>query len=586
MNLPQFLKQVDKLTHSYSKKELAEFIHQIARTLPESKRNSFLVQLDKIGTASDGTHEKVTEVQSVQQEINQALHRLLCIEDGDCCIIGNLNEEYDEWYNSEEDDFLFEDPHHVLDFVEQACQLVHRCVDTELYQEAYELYDRIIALEITVEGDYPDYVDDKMTFYELVDQRLLDIANREFSLDALIAAYHVFPMEQRPEAVYRVICKYGCDDLNLEIAMQRGLFDLKDMPKFLEAWATYLGGVSSFEATRLLLEAVSLLDCPERELELARSFYELHPALFEHILHRDGNAESLIYIGQEALKTISPQYTIRSRIALQTAKIAGRADDLDEAERCWLEAFRSDTRVVHYLRLIVESRNPEQYRGDARQIYSAFKASASDSYSYYMLPSDKELDENRIGIRDYYALAFLDGKFQYVLEEGMTPKKALEWSSPFMKEGLSLFLLLLFAGEKLPYGCQHMCHHLVRTLSFDAKTYANGMLYPVEEDSASLLWNCISRWKAQVVIEQDEKILKKLESLIARRVEGILKEKRRDYYGECAAFVAALGEVEESLGVPNGKEFRLQAYRATYPRHRSFHSELKAFGMRESRKKR
>ena len=36
--------------------------------------------------------------------------------------------------------------------------------------------------------------------------------------------------------------------------------------------------------------------------------------------------------------------------------------------------------------------------------------------------------------------------------------------------------------------------------------------------------------------------------MITMRVKGIMESNRRNYYGECAAFIAALGEVKESRG--------------------------------------
>lgn len=53
MNLPQFLKSVDQTTAAMSRENLAEFIHDIARTLPEKEREYFLLRLEimsEIGT--------------------------------------------------------------------------------------------------------------------------------------------------------------------------------------------------------------------------------------------------------------------------------------------------------------------------------------------------------------------------------------------------------------------------------------------------------------------------------------------------------------------------------------------------------
>lgn len=42
MNLPKFLKEVDHISGLMSKEEIAGFVHDIARTLPEAMREDFL----------------------------------------------------------------------------------------------------------------------------------------------------------------------------------------------------------------------------------------------------------------------------------------------------------------------------------------------------------------------------------------------------------------------------------------------------------------------------------------------------------------------------------------------------------------
>ena len=52
MNLPTFLRKSDELTKQLSKEQLTVFIHEIARTLPEHKREIFL---DTLTEASQNT---------------------------------------------------------------------------------------------------------------------------------------------------------------------------------------------------------------------------------------------------------------------------------------------------------------------------------------------------------------------------------------------------------------------------------------------------------------------------------------------------------------------------------------------------
>ncbi len=50
MNLPQFLREVDRLADALSHEESAEFIHEIARILLESQRGSFVDMLRSAGS--------------------------------------------------------------------------------------------------------------------------------------------------------------------------------------------------------------------------------------------------------------------------------------------------------------------------------------------------------------------------------------------------------------------------------------------------------------------------------------------------------------------------------------------------------
>ncbi len=43
-----------------------------------------------------------------------------------------------------------------------------------------------------------------------------------------------------------------------------------------------------------------------------------------------------------------------------------------------------------------------------------------------------------------------------------------------------------------------------------------------------------------------EKMLRRIEKLIDKWVTGIMEANRRNYYGKCAAYIAAVGEVKES----------------------------------------
>ncbi|MCM1127021.1 MAG: hypothetical protein NC429_11175 [Lachnospiraceae bacterium] len=78
--------------------------------------------------------------------------------------------------------------------------------------------------------------------------------------------------------------------------------------------------------------------------------------------------------------------------------------------------------------------------------------------------------------------------------------------------------------------------------------------------------------------EVRERAVKKITALIEKRTEGIMEASRRNYYGECAAHIAALGEVRESMGDAGAKQRLMTSYKDKYSRRSAFRTELRNYG--------
>lgn len=592
MNLTQFLKRVDADASNMTQEQLVVFLHNIARTLPENQRIEFLRKLNNVNDSTD-IEKIISEVEkrNVSElliNLKQIKQDLALIENGELRLVGNLNEEYDDWYNSEEDEFLFEDPKGVLKIIENACNMVHQCVDCELLKEGYELASILLTIAILVEGDYSDYTDETLYMVDLEREGLTTYSFRRLVLDALYAAYQSNPLEKRPEILYHIICNSECDDITLENMMQEGKEDFEQQEEFLDAWICFLGEHIGREAERLIQEAVMLKNNFVKSLEYARKFSAYHPGIYEQIMLQTaakGKDKEVFSVGQEALHNIQKQYLVRSRIALLTAGASLCLGRQEEAELCWLEAFQSETKPIHYIRLICESYDSSKFRECTKKIYhSEFEKTKKDKYNRYQ---SGELCENKMDSQSYYMVAFLDGEFQHVIMNGMNVKDALGWSSTFMKTGIALFLLYLYQGEDLHRGCRTMCEDIVRSIGFTVEEYSKGLSRTFELNDVELFWNLFGRWKnSNVLPEADqERIINKLDKWIQMRVEGIMQNNRRNYYGECAAFVAAFGEVKESRGERNGKDNIFEAYRTEYSRRSAFHDEMRAYGMKDRKRK-
>lgn len=607
MNFTQFLKAVDQAAAAMSKEQLAEFIHETARTLPENQREDFLAEM-LLFAAGKETHicpepskadqEAAADFEQKRSFLRTRLERM---ESGELCLEGSLNPEYDDWYSSAEEEFLYSDPEGILDIIEEACRFVHQCVDCEEYQAACELTGILIGLDIMVGGEYQEYTDEPININDLKSYHLGNVDYRTLVIDAARAAYCASALSERADELYITLMNSGRRDITLEMILQGGR-ELPEIDAFLPLWIEHLGRMTGSSAGKLLQEALELADDGEQLLANARKYCGEHPELYEQYLTANQgktDADSLLAVGTEALEAIEKKYLVRSRIALLTSRTALEQDRPELAETCWLEAFRSDTRVVNYLRLLMECRDFSNVREAAAQIYrETCSQLRKDSY---FLPTAGGGRENQLNPTQAYLLAFLGGEFDYVREGAMNATNSLGWSASFMKCGLAAFLLLLTEDGSLPQdaaqqggelktmkpGAREMLRRIVAAVGFDKSEYEKGTLRLIEESNEGWFLTCWNHWKRTVPLsrEQREALLGWAEGLVTKRVQGIMEGNHRNYYGECAAYIAALGEAREAGGEPNGKQATMAKYMEAYNRRSAFRQEMRGYGMQDTRKK-
>lgn len=607
MNFTQFLKAVDQAAAAMSKEQLAEFIHDTARTLPENHREDFLAEMLLFAGGKE-THicpelskadqEAAADFEQKRSFLRTRLERM---ESGELCLEGSLNPEYDDWYSSAEEEFLYSDPEGILDIIEEACRFVHQCVDCEEYQAACELTGILIGLDIMVGGEYQEYTDEPININDLKSYHLGNVDYRTLVIDAARAAYCASALSERADELYITLMNSGRRDITLEMILQGGR-ELPEIDAFLPLWIEHLGRMTGSSAGKLLQEALELADDGEQLLANARKYCGEHPELYEQYLTANQgktDADSLLAVGTEALEAIEKKYLVRSRIALLTSRTALEQDRPELAETCWLEAFRSDTRVVNYLRLLMECRDFSNVREAAAQIYrETCSQLRKDSY---FLPTAGGGRENQLNPTQAYLLAFLGGEFDYVRERAMNATNSLGWSASFMKCGLAAFLLLLTEDGSLPQdaaqqggelktmkpGAREMLRRIVAAVGFDKSEYEKGTLRLIEESNEGWFLTCWNHWKRTVPLsrEQREALLGWAEGLVTKRVQGIMEGNHRNYYGECAAYIAALGEAREAGGEPNGKQATMAKYMEAYNRRSAFRQVMRGYGMQDTRKK-
>lgn len=202
MNLTNFLKQTDTLTAKCSTEQLIAFIHEIGRTFPERRREEFLERLRKAGGSTQALSEKnIVKDINFDEMYKHIRNNLKRIDSQEVMLTGIWNEEYDDWYDDGDEEFYYEDKDGISDMLAEACDFVHICMDTERYQEGFEIGKQMLSLEILC--DY-EYGNEELSLGDIVSHEFLDCDLKHVILDIAYCAYHAVLPEKRPEILYEI----------------------------------------------------------------------------------------------------------------------------------------------------------------------------------------------------------------------------------------------------------------------------------------------------------------------------------------------------------------------------------------------
>ena len=285
MNLSMFLKSVDTLSGTMENEQLISFVHDIARVLPESGRDDFLDRMRNCKGFVD--HEKEYD-KAEQRKYDELKNRLEKIESWEISLLGELNEEYDDWYNSDEDEFLFFDSDGIGKIIESACQFIHEAIDKQIFDKGNVIAGILIGLKIMVGGEYQDYSGEPLELEDLERYGLASIDYKKVVVESLYLSYCVNELGERADALYRMIQNAKVRDISFEMVMQCGE-ELPELQEFMPKWIEHLGEQSTYIALELLNEAINLTNDPEDLLKSARAYYEQHPGLYKKYIFENPN---------------------------------------------------------------------------------------------------------------------------------------------------------------------------------------------------------------------------------------------------------------------------------------------------------
>ena len=582
MNLTNFLKRTDELAAKYTTAQLISFIHNIGRVLPEKDREDFLMKLKAAGEENENALKTdFVKGYNFSKTYEYIRNNLKIIDSQEITIERIPNEAYDDWYDDNSEEFIYEDSEGITEMLAEACDFVHICMDREKYTEGYEIGKQLCEMQILCESEYGD---EEFSIADMVYHKILSCDLRQTALDALYCAYQSVPMEKRPEIFYEMISDLRRDKITLEEVMQHGDSELPDFRQFLTCLIPFVGDKTGYYADRLFAEAVSLLDEAPAAAEYAKKYAAVHPGLYLELLENRKSADekAMASIGFEAMKTIPEKYIMRSRVALKTAEYLIRAnEDSSLLEMCYFTAYESDTSALNYLRVLLNGYGTETKRKELKKIFMAFSADENDRFYGYS-DFNSERKENKPDLNMLLLLWFLDGQFADVLAEGMDKQEALGWTGTFMKQGIALYLLYLYEGRWSGSGMAEMANIAKTAIGFSEEKYLRGLPEISEKTETDLFMDIFLKWKSIVRMEPGvrEYAIGKITKLLEKRTEGIMNANRRRYYGECAAYIAALGEVQESLGDTGAKQRLMTSYKDKYSRRSAFRAEMKEYGWR------
>ncbi|MFA6848461.1 MAG: hypothetical protein WCQ94_09125 [Lachnospiraceae bacterium] len=574
MNLMEFLRKVDERLDSMSYEELRQYVRETARTLGEGEREGFLCSLscaesNPHKTTSDADEIYSDTVKHYKAEVGQILQKLDDLDKGEKFLSSCFNEEYDEWSNSDADEYYFQDKDHILDSVDRACILIEKCNDAEEYNSSYKLVEALENLEVYVTGDYADCEDGVLAIDELDSYHLLEMDWEKVATDGIYAAYRATSMNERASVVFSLIRYSRCGFINLENIMQAGKHELPDLDQFLPEWVSYLSGIikerpddpnrnsygPSYYAAKLIEEAGIMSRQSNDQISIAMKCGREIPKLYLDILNRlvkDNDYEKASEISEYALKDLKDRDNdngFHEAIAKTATEIFEHIHNYKKAGETRMETFQISPSSGNYLSLCLKTGDFDAaYRRKTEDIYRKLIDDYVKSNAIY----DKQ--------HDVFATALLDGDFETALDVGLNKEEALGWSMSFMKQGIALFLISCYKdgpdGEPLPREIQNMIS-AANVYGFKELYYDWKRLRPIPEDIK-------------------KRAITKINILLQKRTAAILGN-YRNYYGECANFIAALGKVRESNGEINAEREALVAYHQQFRRYNAFTKELRRF---------
>ncbi|MGE5631884.1 MAG: hypothetical protein ACM3TR_12415 [Caulobacteraceae bacterium] len=590
MNQKVFIQKSDEILNSMSIEELRRCLHSIARKTPESNIASFLQLLEDCrgqDVREDNKvklkYKRLIPDEKVKEKLSYIKKIFTIIENGELCLSAQGYEDYSNGYWSSGWIWEYEDNEGIGRIIEDAVLFAHDCMNDCRYEEAVTIFKLVMDTPIFVEDEYGGD-SFELSLKEMVDEKLVGVNLKVLALDVLYSNYQLQTAAQRASVLYSYFTYPYFKEIHIEDIFSIGREELSDTDEFLQSWIDFLAQQSGEVSARLLKEGLLYYKGTEGLLEMARKCYKEHPSVYLAALseyEKTHDYERMKEIGKEALDRVESDLKIRGEIALKTAQASHCVNDGEFMRKCWYEAFYSNSTIPNYLRLFADEAAIKEYKDLAKKKIEKLHISNCHNNHYI-----SETGKNNITELEYKYLCFFSGNFDKVRNWCMEQKSPLGWSGHFISNGIDLMLLYLYADNNLGKAGKKIAARLSDRLGFNE---SKNLVF-MEENSVfetevsaqkgdKIFWNIFCLWKVNYAIAADdmESHVKWLESVIDKRIDGIVGGKYRSKYHDVALLAAALGEVQESLGMKMAKRIVIDRYLERYSRHSAFRGALKEY---------
>jgi len=590
LNQKEFIQKSDEILNNMGTEELRDCLHNIARKTHESKREEFFQMLydslrQNVQKESDKKlqYKKTIPDDVVNDRLTSFKEVFAKIEDGELAVSARGYEDYSNGYFVSDWTWEYEDNVGIGRTIENAVKFAYDCVNDCRYEEALSVFELIMDTQIFADDeDGGDFFE--LSLEEMVEEELAEVNLKVLALNVLYSEYQLQPPDKRASELYSYFVYPYFNDIHIEDIFPIGREELKDTDVFLQSWIDFLMQQNGETAARLLREGIMYHKGVDGLAEIARQGYREHPSVYLAALseyEKVHDYEKMKEIGKEALERLDRDLKICGEVALKIAQASSCVNDREFMKKCWYEAFYSNSTIPNYLRLFVDKEVTEEYKDLAEKRVE--KLSISDNHNFQYL---SETAKNSISKKEYQCLKFFSGQFIQIKNWCVEQKNPLGWSGSFIELGMDLMLLRLYVGNHLRIACKEIAARVANRIGFsESKNLVfmkDNSVFEVEvvaQKGGEIFWDVFCLWRVNYAIAaEDVKLhVEWLESVIDKRIDGIVGGKYRNKYGDVALLAAALGEVRESLDLKAGKRIVINRYLEKYPRHTAFRSALKGY---------